>query len=68
MDYESMILARQEATEIWEDDPESPYLQPDPGDVVRHVIRGECPPLIDGLIGCQYAEDCAECWWRYLSR
>ena len=26
IDYEGMILARQEALEIWEDDPESEYL------------------------------------------
>jgi len=26
IDYEALILARQEATEIWEDDPDSPFL------------------------------------------
>lgn len=26
LDYESMVMERQEATEIWEDDPDSPYL------------------------------------------
>lgn len=30
-DYESLILDRQEREEIWEDEPDSPYLQ----------IRGE---------------------------
>lgn len=26
LDYEDMILARQEEMEIWEDDPDDPYL------------------------------------------
>ena len=29
IDYEGMILARQEAIEIWEDDPDSEYLTDD---------------------------------------
>ena len=28
-DYEDLILERQEYTEIWEDEPESPYLPRD---------------------------------------
>lgn len=29
IDYESLILARQDALEIWEDEPDSPYIEND---------------------------------------
>lgn len=38
IDYEDMILARQEAIEIWEDEPDSPYLD-EWIDVIDEVIN-----------------------------
>lgn len=39
IDWEGMILARQEAIEIWEDDPDSPYLDEEWIDVTDEVIN-----------------------------
>lgn len=41
IDYEGMILARQEAIEIWEDDPDSPYLDEEWIDVTEEVINNQ---------------------------
>ena len=39
--WEDMILARQEAIEIWEDDPDSPYLDEEWIDVTEEVINSQ---------------------------
>lgn len=39
IDYEGMILARQEAIEIWEDDSDSSYLNEEWIDVMEEVIN-----------------------------
>lgn len=39
IDWEGLIQARQEAIEIWEDDPDSPYLDDEWIDVTDEVIN-----------------------------
>jgi hypothetical protein len=41
IDYESLILARQDALEIWEDEPDSPYIENDDFDLWEDVEEFE---------------------------
>lgn len=41
IDYESLILARQDAQEIWEDEPDSPYIENDTYDLWADVEEFE---------------------------
>lgn len=41
MDYEALILARQEALEIWEDDPDSDYLTEEAKDTFEGWYKEE---------------------------
>lgn len=35
-------------------------------ELLRHVLRGECPPEpTGGDNGCVWAEDCLACWMHY---
>ena len=52
-DYEDLILERQEAVEVWEDEPDSPYINRfSPEKVVCDECsdRGHCPEYQPGIL------------------
>ena len=64
MDYEAQIMDRQERLEIWEDDPDDPYLQISPAEDSGSPIGRGCPPVVNKAVPyCDY--NCDECWTNY---